>query len=123
MERFERWVRGVAAWNLGDAIDGGSINDEMKKIEETLYQTKNKSGQDPLNYPIRLNNKLGALAGEVDGSDYHPTEQVKTVHKEIADKIDMQLNSLRQIMKDKLPKFNDLVKQKQVSAVSVEDIM
>jgi len=35
----------------------------------------------------------------------------------------MQLNSLRQIMKDKLPKFNDLVKQKQVSAVSVEDIM
>ena len=30
-ERFERWVRGVVAWNLGDAIDGGSINDEMKR--------------------------------------------------------------------------------------------
>ena len=109
---------------MKDVVDmGKSINDDMKKIEETLYQTKNRSGQDPLNYPIRLNNKLGALAGEVDGSDYHPTEQVKTVNKEITDKIDMQLNSLRQIMKDKLPKFNDLVKQKQVSAVSVEDIM
>ena len=110
--------------DMKDVVDmGKSIIDEMKKIEESLYQTKNKSGQDPLNYPIRLNNKLGALAGEVDGSDYHPTEQVKTVYKEVTEKIDMQLNSLRQIMKDKLPKFNDLVKQKQVSAVSVEDIM
>ncbi|MBI1767690.1 MAG: glycosyl hydrolase [Bacteroidetes bacterium] len=102
---------------------GKAINDEMKKIEEALYQTKNKSGQDPLNYPIRLNNKLGALAGEVDGSDYKPTEQVKSVYKEITDKIDLQLNSLRQIMKDKLPKFNELVKQKQVSAVMVDEVM
>src|SRR5258705_5593060 len=101
---------------LKDVTEMGKlINTEMKKIEEALYQTKNKSGQDPLNYPIRLNNKLGALAGEVDGSDYHPTDQVKTVYKETTEKIDMQLNSLRQIMKDKLPKFNDLVKQKQVS--------
>jgi len=110
--------------DMKDVVDmGKSISDDMKKIEEALYQTKNKSGQDPLNYPIRLNNKLGALAGEVDGSDYHPTEQVKAVYKEVTEKIDIQLNGLRQIIKDKLPKFNELVKQKQVSAVSVEDIM
>ncbi|MBS1506351.1 MAG: glycosyl hydrolase [Bacteroidetes bacterium] len=109
---------------LKDVVDmGKSITDDMKKIEESLYQTKNRSGQDPLNFPIRLNNKLGALAGEVDGSDYHPTEQVKMVYKELSDKIDLQLNNLRQIMKDKLPKFNELVRQKQVSAVTVEDIM
>ncbi|HTH54432.1 MAG TPA: hypothetical protein VL728_00215 [Cyclobacteriaceae bacterium] len=102
---------------------GKAINDEMKKVEEALYQTKNKSGQDPLNYPIRLNNKLGALAGEADGSDYKPTEQVKAVYKEITDKIDVQLNNLRLILKEKLPKFNELVKQKQVSAVNVDDIM
>ncbi|MCA6409661.1 MAG: glycosyl hydrolase, partial [Cytophagales bacterium] len=65
-----------------------SILDDMKKIEETLYQTKNKSGQDPLNYPVRLNNKLGALGSEVDGSDFRPTEQVKAVYKEITEKID-----------------------------------
>ncbi len=109
---------------MKDVVDmGKSINDDMKKIEEALYQTKNKSGQDPLNYPIRLNNKLGALANEADGSDYHPTEQVKEVSKELNEKIDVQLNALRQIMKDKLPKFNELVKQKQVSAVTVDDIM
>jgi hypothetical protein len=66
---------------------------------------------------------LGALGSEADGSDYKPTEQVKTVYKEITDKIDVQLNNLLLIMKEKLPKFNDLVKQKQVSAVNLDDVM
>ena len=100
-----------------------SILDDMKKIEETLYQTKNKSGQDPLNYPVRLNNKLGALGSEVDGSDFRPTEQVKAVYKEITEKIDEQLNLLNKVMSDKVPKFNELVKQKQVNAISIGDIM
>jgi CRISPR/Cas system CSM-associated protein Csm2 small subunit len=99
-----------------------SILDDMKKIEEALYQTKNRSGQDPLNFPVRLNNKLAALGNEVDGSDFKPTEQVKEVYKEIVDQIDVQLNQLNKVMTDKVPRFNELVKQKQVSAVSV-DIM
>ncbi len=97
-----------------------SILDDMKKIEEALYQTKNRSGQDPLNYPVRLNNKLAALGSEVDGGDFKPTEQVKAVHKEIVEKIDLQLNQLNKVMAEKVPRFNDLVKQKQVSAVSID---
>ncbi len=100
-----------------------SILDDMKKIEEALYQTKNKSGQDPLNYPVRLNNKLGALGSEVDGGDFKPTEQVKAVHKEITEKIDGQLNLLNKVMTEKVPKFNELVKQKQVNAISIGEIM
>ena len=38
----------------------------MSTIEETLYQTQNESRQDPLNFPIRLNNKLGHL-GSLSG--------------------------------------------------------
>ena len=97
-----------------------TILDDIKKIEEALYQTKNKSGQDPLNYPVRLNNKLAALGSEVDGSDYPPTEQVKIVYNEVTEKINEQLNALKKVMTDKVPKFNDLVKQKQVSAVTLE---
>ena len=97
-----------------------SILDEMKKIEEALYQTKNKSGQDPLNYPIRLNNKLAALGSEVDGSDFRPTQQVKVVYKEVVDKIDFELNQLNKVMNEKVPKFNELIKQKQVNAVTVD---
>jgi len=99
-----------------------SILDDMKKIEEALYQIKNRSGQDPLNFPIRLNNKLAALNSEVDGGDYRPTQQVKAVHKEIVEKIDFQLDQLKKVMNEKLPKFNELIKQKQVNPVTV-DIM
>ena len=49
--------------------------DQMKEIEETLYQTKNRSGQDPLNFPIRLNNKLASVGGTASGGDYRPTDQ------------------------------------------------
>lgn len=97
-----------------------SINEQMKKIEETLYQTKNKSGQDPLNYPVRLNNKLAALASEADGSDYKPTEQVKAVFREVNGKIDEQLNSLNKIFTEQIPKFNELVRRKSINAVSME---
>ena len=98
-----------------------SIQDEMKKIEEALYQTKNKSGQDPLNFPVRLNDKLAGLASEADGGDYKPTEQVKAVYKEISGKIDGQLQLLNKIFNEQIPKFNELVKQKQISAVSLTD--
>ncbi len=99
-----------------------SILDDMKKIEEALYQTKNKSGQDPLNYPIRLNNKLAALGGEVDGGDFKPTSQVRAVQQEINGKIDEQLQSLKKIFTDKVPKFNEMVKQKQINPVPVSEV-
>ena len=96
-----------------------SMLDDMKKIEETLYQTKNRSGQDPLNYPVRLNNKMAALASEVEGSDYRPTAQVKAVYEEMKEKIDEQLKSLDKLFSDQLPKLNELMKQKQVSAIVI----
>jgi hypothetical protein len=40
-----------------------SLITKLTSVEEELYQTKNQSSQDPLNYPIRLNNKLAALTG------------------------------------------------------------
>ena len=97
-----------------------SILDDMKKIEEALYQTKNRSGQDPLNYPVRLNNKLAALNLEVDGGDYRPTQQVKAVHKEVVEKIDFQLDQLKKVMNEKVPRFNELIKQRQVNAVTID---
>lgn len=96
------------------------ILDQMKVIEEALYQTKNRSGQDPLNFPIRLNNKLGALGSEVDGSDFKPTDQVKAVYDEISSQIDVQLKSLNTIFKEQLPEFNNLVRQKEVKAVVIQ---
>ncbi len=98
-----------------------AINDDMKKIEEALYQTKNKSNQDPLNFPIRLNNKLAALGSEADGGDYKPTAQVKAVYQEISAQIDSQLRVLNTIFNERIPKFNELIKQKSIDAVTFSE--
>ncbi len=109
---------------MKDIVDmAKSISGKMKEIEETLYQTKNRSNQDPLNYPIRLNNKLAALASEADGSDYRPTSQVKAVFKEVSGQIDEQLSALQRLFDEEIPKFNDLVKQRSINAVSLTEAL
>jgi len=98
-----------------------SVVEDMKKIEETLYQTKNRSRQDPLNFPIRLNDKLAGLAGEADTGDNKPTAQVLAVYKELSEKIDAQLQLLDKIFKEQIPRLNDLVKQKDINPIAITD--
>jgi photosystem II stability/assembly factor-like uncharacterized protein len=99
---------------------GKSILAEMKEIEETLYQTKNQSRQDPLNYPIRLNNKLGHLNSLVGMGDFRPTESAIEFSKEVTARIDKQLDALNIILDEKVSAFNDLVQTNQVKAVKLD---
>ncbi|TRX58298.1 glycosyl hydrolase [Fulvivirga sp. M361] len=96
------------------------ILDNMKDIEEALYQTKNRSGQDPLNFPIRLNNKLGHLNSLLGMGDFRPTEQAIAFKTEITAEIDFELNKLKNIFDKDIPKFNTLVSNKSIDAVVLE---
>ena len=98
-----------------------AIQDDMKKIEEALYQTKNRSGQDPLNFPIRLNNKLAHLNSLAGSGNFRPTDQMIAFKKEITAEIDAQLAALDKIFKQEVPAFNALVKQKNIDAVVLKD--
>ena len=90
----------------------------MTKVEEALYQTKNRSSQDPLNFPIRLNDKLNALARSAGGfGDYRPTNQAVQVKEELTRAIDAELAKLSGIFATDLPAFNELAKAEGVSAV------
>ena len=42
------------------------------RVEEEIYQVRNQSGQDPLNFPIKVNNRLAALLGVVSRGDAKP---------------------------------------------------
>lgn len=100
---------------IGELAD--EINEKMKKVEEALYQTKNRSRQDPLNFPVRLNNKLGHLNSLIQRGDYPPTDQMIEVRDAITEKIDTQLAEFESIKNTDLPKFNQLVKDKAVDAI------
>jgi photosystem II stability/assembly factor-like uncharacterized protein len=97
-----------------------ALNAKLTTVEEALYQTKNRSNQDPLNYPIRLNNKLASLAGVVGGADAAPTDQSYKIYDELVGQIDAELKKLDDIIKADLPAFNKLVRDQDVPAVFVK---
>jgi photosystem II stability/assembly factor-like uncharacterized protein len=73
----------------------GDLSTRLSAIEGELYQVKNQSSQDPLNYPIKLNNKIAALAGVVGGTDAKPTSQSYTVFNDLSSQLDRQLSAMR----------------------------
>ncbi|HYX30362.1 MAG TPA: hypothetical protein VE863_17610 [Pyrinomonadaceae bacterium] len=99
---------------------GNALTKKLTEIEEALYQTKNQSSQDPLNFPIRLNNKLAALLGVVARSETPPNDQSLEVYNELSGQIDAQLQKLSAIMKTDVPAFNQLVKDQNIPAIVVK---
>ena len=94
------------------------ITESLTEVEETLYQTKNRSGQDPLNFPIRLTNKLAHLNSLVGIGDSRPTAPAYAVKEEISKLIDDELADYRRIMGQEIPKFNQLIREQQIDLIT-----
>ena len=82
------------------------ISKQLTAIEEELMQTKIKSGQDALNFPIKLNNKIAALGSSVDSSDDAPTAQSYLVYNDLTARIDVQLARLAKLKAEDIAEFN-----------------
>lgn len=100
---------------------GKDIIKEMSEIEKALYQTKNESGQDPLNFPIRLNNKLGHLGSLMGMGNYRPTDSALAFYDEVTALIDAQLGMLNGIFETRINEFNLAVKEAEIDAVKLDD--
>ncbi|HET7038521.1 MAG TPA: glycosyl hydrolase [Gemmatimonadales bacterium] len=94
-----------------------AIKDELTGAEEAIYQTKNRSNQDPLNYPIRLNNKIAALAGVAGGADARPTDQALAVFEELSAALQRELDRVAAVVRDRIPAFNQAVGRLELPAV------
>ncbi len=105
--QLENISRRLKAPEQKDLIDKArDIARKLTDIEETLMQTKIRSGQDALNFPIRLNNKLAALGSSVDGSDDAPTAQSYDVYNDLSSRIDAQLTQLAKVKAEEIADFN-----------------
>jgi len=96
-----------------------SIQESMTAIEEALYQTKNKSGQDPLNYPIRLNNKLAAVKSEASYGDYRPTDQAIAVANEMTAMINAELDKWEALNTTEIKALNEMVLNAKIELIQV----
>jgi photosystem II stability/assembly factor-like uncharacterized protein len=78
-----------------------SLITELSAIEENLYQVRNQSSQDPLNFPIKLNNKLASLMRVVESGDYKPTAGSYKVFEELKAELALKINHLDKVLAQK----------------------
>ena len=99
---------------------GKKLKNKLSSVEDVLIQSKSKSSQDPLNYPIMLDNKIAALAGVVSRVEARPTDQSYEVFKELSATAREQLAKLKAIWEKDLPAFNELVKKAKIPAILIK---
>lgn len=87
--------------------DANLLIEKFTAIEEALYQTKNRSVQDPLNFPIRLTNKLGHLNALLSIGDFGPTDQDIEVKNELSSQIKSELAKFDQLISEEIEGFNE----------------
>ena len=84
-----------------------ALEAKLGAVEETLYQVRNRSPRDTLNYPIKLNNQLAVLQRGVGMGDYPPTDQDAVVFQELSDKLNALSDSLATTLGADLKRLND----------------
>jgi photosystem II stability/assembly factor-like uncharacterized protein len=96
------------------------LSEEFSNIEKALYQTQNRSGQDPLNFPIRLTNKLAHLNSLVSMDDFPPTQQDIEVKNELTGEIQKELQKFDALVSSEIGEFNRQFNQKNLNYLFLE---
>jgi photosystem II stability/assembly factor-like uncharacterized protein len=97
------------------------MDSTMTAVENELYQTQNRSSQDPLNFPVKLNDKLANLMGLNVGHDFPPTTQSILVRDELFGQADAELDKWRAVKERDLPEINRLVRALEVDVLRLRE--
>jgi photosystem II stability/assembly factor-like uncharacterized protein len=89
----------------------------LTAVEEEVYQVRNRSSQDPLNYPIKLNNKIAALSGVIESADNKPTDQSYEVFRELSALLDKQLAQRDAALKSDLQRLNAALRREKLEPI------
>jgi photosystem II stability/assembly factor-like uncharacterized protein len=107
-----------------DAVVLKALNDfevALSTIEGEIYQVKLQSSQDPLNFPIKLNNKIAALQGVIESADVQPTEQSYSMFRTLSNRLDEQLTALEGV-KGRMPPVNRLLQGVKLEPIKAEPL-
>jgi hypothetical protein len=95
-----------------------SLTTKLSAVEEEAYQVRNQSGQDPLNFPIKLNNRLAALLGVASRGDARPTGNVGPIFNDLKVELKVQTDRLQTVLDKDLAALNAELKRLGLEPVS-----
>ncbi|MFZ1806331.1 MAG: glycosyl hydrolase [Cyclobacteriaceae bacterium] len=104
--------------NLLDAMK--KFESDLTVIENNIHQTKNEARQDPLNFGVKLNNRLAFLMYEQGTGDFPPTQQADQVRVELSRQIDDELNKLNNLIDSNVTTINEMIKERGIEMVMIK---
>jgi hypothetical protein len=78
----------------------------LSTVEADLYQVKNQSGQDPLNFPIKTNNRLASLLGMTLRGEGKPTANIYPIFEDLKKELKDETDRLDKVYANELKAFN-----------------
>ena len=94
---------------------------ELSIIENNIHMTKNQSRLDPLNFGIRINNRIAFLLADSQRGDFAPTDQSKEFFKDVKKELDIQADSLKEVIKSHSQKIKDYIETNKIELISFEN--
>ena len=91
---------------------------EMTTVEEDVYQVRNQSNQDPLNFPIKTNNRLASLLRVVQAGDGKPVGNIQPIFNELQAELKAETDRLQRVLTTYLPRFNQLAQRLGIDPIS-----
>lgn len=98
---------------------GDKLTGDLSSVEEEIYQVKNQSGQDPLNFPIKINNRLASLLGVVSNTDAKPIASAYPIFNDLKGELKVQTDRLQKVLSTDLPAFNTQAKKLGLEPITV----
>jgi len=115
-DRLEK--RGASNPRLGALAK--TVETELSAVELELYQVRNRSPRDTLNYPIKLNNQFAVLLADIEMGDSRPTDQMYTVFRDLSASLAALAGRLESIGKDNLAQLNDVLRSAGLGPIGAE---
>lgn len=101
----------------------GTVGDRLDEVEGEIYQVRNQSNQDPLNFPIKLNNKIAALQNLVEGGETRPTAQSYEVFDTLSTQLDGELEQMNLVIQQDLARLNELLRELGLDPIDAERLI
>ena len=90
---------------------GDTLTTKISDVEDDIYQVKNQSGQDPLNFPIKTNNRLASLLRVAVSGEGRPTGNVEPIFNDLAAELKAESDRLEKTINEQLPAFNNMLQR------------
>ena len=95
--------------------------DDISVVENNIHMTKNQSRQDPLNFGIRINNRIAFLLADSQRGDYPPTDQSKEFFSQVKEELDIEVTNLKALIEKHSQKIEEYLNKNKIEVISLKD--